>query len=86
MNNISICVICRKSKELTDNLTIIKSIEGLKVLKRRNKPFYDITGSVAADSDLTTMRQTLKDLLNHCGAQIEIQDEELRQLFFELLK
>ncbi len=86
MNNISICVICRKSKELTDNLTVIKGIEGLKVLKRRNKPFYDITGSIAADSDLNTMRQTLKDLLNHCGAQIEIQDEELRQLFFELLK
>ena len=86
MNNISICVICRKSKELTDNLTIIKRIEGLKVLKRRNKPFYDITGSIAADSDLTTMRQTLKDLLNQCGAQIEIQDDELRQVFFELLK
>ena len=86
MNNISICVICRKSKELTDNLTTIKSIEGLKVLKRRNKPFYDITGSIAADSDLTTMRQTLEYLLNNCGAQIEIKDDELRQVFFEMLK
>ena len=38
MNNISICVICRKSKELTDNLTIIKSIEGLKVFDFGDAP------------------------------------------------
>ena len=86
MNNISICVICRKSKALTDQLTVIRSISGIKVLKRRNKPFYDITGSIAADSDLATMRQTLEYLLNHGGAQIEIQDDELRQVFFEMLK
>ena len=86
MNNISICVICRKSKELTEQLTTIRRIEGLKVLKQRNKPFYDITGSIAADSDLTTMRQTLEYLLNNCGAQIEIKDDELRQVFFEMLK
>ena len=86
MNNIDICVICRKTKDLTDRLTVIRSIEGLKVLKRRNKPFYDITGSIAEDSDLATMRQALEYLLNHCGAQIEIKDDELRQAFYEMLK
>lgn len=86
MNNIDICVICRKSKDLTNNLTVIRNIEGLKVLKRRNKPFYDITGSIAADSDLATMRQALEYLLNHCGAQIEINDDKLRQVFYEMLK
>lgn len=86
MNNINICIICRKSKDLTDNLTTIKRIDGLKVLKRRNKPFYDITGNITRSDDIATMRQALIYLLNHCEAQIEIKDDELRQAFYEMLR
>ena len=49
MSNIEICVIGRKTPDFTSHLAEIRHISGLKVLKRRNKPFYDITGSLDHD-------------------------------------
>lgn len=86
MNNISICIIGRKTKDFTEHLTVIRKIEGLKVLKRRNKPFYDITGDINGDDNIATMREALEYMLNNCGAEIEIKDAELRQVFFDMLK
>ena len=42
MKNIRVCVIGRKTKDFIAEINSIRKIEGIKVLKRRNKPFYDI--------------------------------------------
>ena len=86
MNNIDICVICRKSKELTEQLAVIRNIEGLKVLKQRNKPFYDITGKITSKQDFAAMAEALQYMLNHCEAELDIKDEGLRQTVFDMIK
>lgn len=86
MNNIDICVIGRKTPDFTEHLTIIRGISGLKVVKRRNKPFYDITGAVTNDNDLSAMADAIKYMLVHCGAELEIKDDELRQIVLDLVK
>ena len=82
MSNINICVIGWKSKELTAYLGNIRHIEGLKVLKRRNKPFYDITGELTSQQDYNKMIAALNSILCECGAEIEIIDDELRDKVF----
>ena len=86
MNNIDICVIGRRTKDFTEHLTIIRGINGLRVVKRRNKPFYDITGDITNRVDLNTMAEALQYMLNHCEAELEIKDEALRQTVFDLIK
>jgi hypothetical protein len=85
MTNINICVISWKSKELTAHLANIRRIQGLKVLKRRNKPFYDITGELATQQDYNKMIVALSNILNECGAEIEIKDNELRDKIFAVV-
>lgn len=82
MNNINICVSGCKTDDFTAHLGIIRKIGGLKVLKRRNKPFYDITGAVATEQDFKQMEQELSYLLTYCEAEIEINDPALRALVF----
>ena len=86
MNNIDICVIGRKTADFTAHLTVIRSKEGLKVVKRRNKPFYDITGDITNKSDLTAMAEALQYMLNHCEAEIEIKDDSLRQTILDMVR
>lgn len=85
MTNIDICVIGRKTPDFTQQLTIIRNIDGLKVLKRRNKPFYDITGYVKDDADFALMGKTLSSLITDCGAELEINDKQLQERVFSLL-
>lgn len=85
MTNINICVISWKSKELTAHLANIRRIQGLKVLKRRNKPFYDITGELATQQDYNKMIAALSNILTDCGAEIEIKDEALRDKVFAVV-
>ena len=75
---IDICVICRKTPEFLSHLTAIRKIDGVKVLKRRNKPFYDITGIVGNEKDFALMSQTLSYLIANCGAELIIDDTELQ--------
>lgn len=86
MNNIDICVIGRKTDDFTAQLTVIKRISGLKVVKRRNKPFYDIKGNVANQQDLHAMAEALQYLLNHCEAELDIKDKDLQQAILNLVK
>lgn len=86
MNNIDICVIGRKTEDFTAHLTVIRKIEGLKVVKRRNKPFYDITGDITNNNDLTAMAAALQYMLNHCEAEIEIKDDNLRQTILDMVR
>lgn len=85
MTTIDICVIGRKTKDFTDQLAIIRHIDGLKVLKRRNKPFYDITGSVKDDTDFALMGKSLSSLITNCGAELEINDKQLQDRIFRIL-
>ncbi len=85
MTSINICVIGRKTKDFTDQLAIIRQIDGLKVLKRRNKPFYDITGSVKDDTDFALMGKSLSSLITNCGAELEINDKQLQDRIFRIL-
>ena len=85
MMNIEICVIGRKTPDFTEQLAIIRRIEGLNVLKRRNKPFYDITGCVKNDADFSAMSETLSSLITNCGAELEIKDKILQDKIFKLL-
>lgn len=78
MNNIEICVIGRKTPDFTSHLAEIRHISGLKVLKRRNKPFYDITGSVSNAADFALMGRALSYLIANCGAELEINDKDLQ--------
>ena len=82
MSNINICVISWKSKELTAYLGNIRQISGLKVLKRRNKPFYDITGELSSQQDYNRMIEALNNSLCECGAESEIDDDNLRDKIF----
>ena len=86
MSNIDICVIGRRTPDFTEHLTIIRGISGLKVVKRRNKPFYDITGDITNKADLAAMAEAIKYMLVHCGAELEIKDDELRQTVLDLVK
>lgn len=86
MNNIDICVIGRKTNDFTAQLTVIKHIGGLKVVKRRNKPFYDIKGSIDNQQDLHTMAEALQYLLTHCEAELDIKDKDLQQAILNLVK
>lgn len=85
MTTIDICVIGRKTKDFTEQLTIIRHIDGLKVLKRRNKPFYDITGAVESDTDFALMGKTLSNLITNCGAELEISDKQLQDRIIRML-
>jgi len=85
MNNIELCVIGRKSADFTAHLAVIRQINGLKVLKRRNKPFYDVSGTLNDEPLFLRMCGELSYLMNNCDAQIEIQDEQLRDKIVKLL-
>ena len=85
MTTIDICVIGRKTKDFTDQLAIIRHIDGLTVLKRRNKPFYDITGTVKDDADFALMGKSLSSLITDCGAELEINDKQLQDRVFRML-
>ena len=85
MNNIDICVIGRKTADFTAHLTVIRKIEGLKVVKRRNKPFYDITGDITNNNDLTAMAAALQYMLNHCEAELDIKDKDLQRAILEII-
>ena len=83
--NIEMCVIGRKSKQFEEQLIAIKKIQGVKVLKRRNKPFYDIKGCVD-DNSLNAMAEPLSTLISDCGAVLEIGNSDLRQEIFRLIE
>ncbi len=85
MNSIDICVIGRKTPDFVEQLAIIRHIDGLKVLKRRNKPFYDITGIVKDDTDFALMGRTLSNLITNCGAELEISDKQLQDRIIRML-
>lgn len=85
MTKIEICVIGFKTKEFVEHLTAIRQIDGLKVLKRRNKPFYDITGQLTTEGQFKTMGAELRYLFNNCDAQLEINDNALRERIFDIL-
>ena len=85
MNNIDICVIGRKTPDFTEHLTIIRHISGLKVIKRRNKPFYDITGEIASNADFNTMAEALQYMLTHCEAELDIKDKDLQRAILEII-
>ena len=76
--NIHICVIGCKTKDFTAHLADIRQIDGLKVLKRRNKPFYDITGDIQSEQAFNVMSAALSYLMTHCEAELEINDAALR--------
>ena len=78
MSSIDICVIGRKTPDFTNHLAEIRHISGLKVLKRRNKPFYDITGSLDNAADFAAMGRALSYLIANCGAELEIKDKDLQ--------
>lgn len=82
MNNINICVSGCRTDDFTAHLGVIRKISGLKVLKRRNKPFYDITGAVATEQDFQRMEQELSYLLTYCDAELVINDPALRDMVF----
>ena len=86
MNNIDICVIGRKTQDFTEHLTIIRHIDGLKVVKRRNKPFYDITGEITSKQDFAAMAEALQYMLNHCEAELDIKDKDLQRAILEMFK
>ena len=85
MTNIQICVIGRKTQDFTSQITAIRKIDGLKVLKRRNKPFYDITGNVSNNADFARMGQALSYLIANCDAELEINDKELQDKIDSIL-
>ena len=86
MNNIDICVIGRKTPDFIAHLTIIRHIGGLKVVKRRNKPFYDITGEITSNQDFAAMAEALQYMLNHCEAELDIKDKDLQRAILEMFK
>lgn len=86
MSYIDMCIIGRRTPDFTAHLTIIRKINGLKVMKRRNKPFYDITGNVSKQEDIAAMAEAIKYLLNNCEAELDIKDEHLRQVVFDMIK
>ena len=86
MSNIDICVIGRKTQDFTAHLTIIRHISGLKVVKRRNKPFYDITGELTSKQDFAAMAEALQYMLNHCEAELDIKDKDLQRAILEMFK
>ncbi len=85
ITNIEICVIGRKSKQFEEQLTAIKKIQGVRVLKRRNKPFYDIKGSVD-DNSFAAMGEPLSALVSDCEAVLEISNSELRQSVLRMIE
>ena len=86
MSNIEMCIVGRRTPDFTTQLTTIRKIEGLKVVKRRNKPFYDITGYINKQDDLKTMVDAIKYMLVNCEAELDIKDEHLRQVVFDMIK
>jgi hypothetical protein len=76
---IQICVICSNDKQFIRYLTTIRKIAGVKVLKRRSKPFYDITGELTQENDFLKLGTALAKMLDECQAQIAIPDPELKQ-------
>ena len=82
---INICIICRKTSEFIDHLAVLRGIDGIKVLKRRNKPFYDITGTIGSESDFRLIGQTLSYLITNCGAELVIDDTLSNIIFVPLL-
>ena len=85
MSNIDICVIGRRTPDFTEHLTIIRHISGLKVVKRRNKPFYDITGEITSKQDFAVMAEALQYMLNHCEAELDIKDKDLQRAILEII-
>lgn len=85
MLKIEMCVIGFKNKDFTNRLTDIRKIKGLKVLKRRNKPFYDISGAIETDADFAAMGAALSYLLTHCNAELEINDDDLREKILTII-
>lgn len=83
MLDIKMCIICWKSDELSAQINSIKEIEGLTVNKRSNKPFYDVIGVINID-DLHRFARILAELLKH-DAELEIEDEHLRETFLTLV-
>ena len=86
MSNIDICLIGRRTKDFTEHLTIIRGINGLRVVKRRNKPFYDITGEITSKQDFAAMAEALQYMLNHCEAELDIKDKDLQRAILKMFK
>jgi hypothetical protein len=80
MKNIRVCVIGRKTKDFIAEINSIRKIEGIKVLKRRNKPFYDIAGELNTDDDFNLLCKHLHYLIMNCEAEIEVEDKDLQNV------
>ena len=85
MNNIELCVIGRTTPAFTSHLNSIRRISGLKVVKRRNKPFYDVRGSLDSDAAFRAMCNELSFLITNCEAEIEITDKTLQERIVTVL-
>ena len=85
MSYINMCIIGRKTPDFTAHLKIIRKIDGLKVIKRRNKPFYDITGVLTNKQDFAAMAEALQYMLNHCEAELDIKDKDLQRAILEII-
>lgn len=85
MADIRLCVIGRNTNEFSIQIKSIRQIQGIKVQKRRNKPFYDVSGNVGP-ADIEVMTAALARLLTNCGAELEIEDKELEQKIIGLVE
>ena len=85
MADIRLCVIGRSTDEFSIQIKSIRQIQGLKVQKRRNKPFYDVSGNIGP-ADIEVMTAALAHLLTKCGAELEIADKALEQKIIALVE
>lgn len=82
---IKFCVIGSSSRAFTAHITSIRKIEGVKVIKRRNKPFYDVSGNIDAAA-FKDVGISLALLMDECGAQLEIPDEQTKTELLAIIK
>lgn len=83
--DINICLIGCKSKDFIEHLAIIRHIDGIKVLKRRKKPFYDITGVIDSEETFLKLGNVLSYLITECEAELAIDNDDLRHKIFEIV-
>jgi len=76
------------SEALEKNLKALRKIEGVKVVKRRSKPFYDVSISEKFDDtrDLENLINVLARLMVEADISIGGEDEAARQELIEKIK
>lgn len=76
------------SEALENNLKQLRKINGVKVMKRRSKPFYDITidNTFDEEKDLQGLVEVLARLMIEADISIGGEDEEARKMLIEKIK